>query len=71
MRFMTILYTVGWCVVEWVGENTFDCLSRNKITAMNGEDPLFEEGEEVLAVYRGKPYKAVIASAAGIIIFWW
>lgn len=46
-----------WCIVEWDGENTYDCLRKDKLTALEG-DLKFKAGENVLAVHRGKPFKA-------------
>ena len=55
---------IDWCIVEWDGENTYDCLHKDKLTALEG-DLKFKAVENVLAVHRGKPFKATIAIIAG------
>ena len=45
---------VDWCIVEWDGENTYNCPHKDKLSVV--EDGLrFKVGENVLAVHRGKP----------------
>ena len=47
---------IDWCI-DWDGENTYDFLHKEKLTALKG-DLEFKAGENVLAVHRGKPFKA-------------
>ena len=61
----TILSLLGWCIVEWEGEDSFQCLSRKSVSTADGEDPRFEPTEKVLAIHGGKPYKATIAVVSG------
>ena len=58
------LFQLGWCIIEWDGENTYDCIKKEKISAVDGE-LLFQPGEKVFATYKGKPFKATIAVIAG------
>lgn len=55
---------IDWCIVEWDGQNTYDCLHKDKLTALEG-DLKFKAVKNVLAVHRGKPFKATIAIIAG------
>lgn len=58
------LFHPGWCIIEWDGENTYDCINKEKISAVDG-DLVFLPGEKVFAAYKGKPFKATIAVTAG------
>jgi hypothetical protein len=60
---------VGWCIIEWDGENTYDTLPCNNVCFLDGEDPKYEIGELVLGVCIGRPYKGRIAIVAGKYMF--
>lgn len=57
------LHFEGWCIIEWEGENSYDCVSKKKVSAVEG-DLMFQPGEKIFANYRGKPFKATIAVIA-------
>ena len=67
MTLDSVLYSfIDWCIVEWEGESTYNCFYKDKLTAVEGDLKL-QPGEKVLAVYKGKPFKATIAATAGIL----
>jgi len=57
-----------WCIIEWDGENSYDCINKDKISAFDG-DLVFQPGEKVFANFKGKPFKATIAVVAGTFLF--
>ena len=61
---VSYLHFEGWCIIEWEGENSYDCVNRKKVSAVEG-DLMFQPGEKIFANYRGKPFKATIAVIAG------
>ena len=46
-RLDSVLFSfIDWCIVEWDGQNTYDCLYEDKLTALEG-DFKFKAGENV------------------------
>ena len=61
-------FHLGWCIIEWDGKNSYDCINKDKISAFDG-DLVFQPGEKVFANFKGKPFKATIAVVAGTFLF--
>ena len=67
MTLDSVLYSfTDWCIVKWEGESTYNCFYKDKLTAVE-RDLKLQPGEKVLVVYKGKPFKAMIAVTAGIL----
>lgn len=57
--FVFYLYFEGWCIIEWEGENLYDCVSKKKVFVVEG-DLMFQFGEKIFVNYRGKLFKVTI-----------
>ena len=59
-------YILGWCIIEWEGEDTYDPIPCKDISSLDGMAALsYSQGEVVLAYCQGTRYKGRIAAVAG------
>lgn len=62
--YVYFLFFEDWFIIEWEGENSYDCVNKKKLFVVDG-DLKFQFGEKIFVNNRGKFYKVMIGVIVG------